>query len=244
MSHSETIPKKVPIVRDREFAKRLEAAIYGHSQAPDGHGRQKWLRERIESRFNTKVSPEAVRKWFGGEARPRPKLMSQIANVLEVDEAWLSLGLKPDSTPAEKQRHSVTTTGAANLVAGMIQMNGGHIAFPDDANGNVDIYAIIGGKQHSLLVRTAKEHNGQLKVIVPTGHERSVVMLVLREAPTSFSVVRLMPELINGAGDSKGGYLELEITGSGSAYYCGKEPLPTIVSFDNLEGERPLRRKS
>ncbi len=244
MSQSETDPKKVRIIRDKAFAKRLETAVYAHPQAPDGHGKQKWLRDRIEGRFGAKVSSEAVRKWFAGEVRPRPKTMSYIAQILGVDEGWLSLALQPDSTPEQKRQHNATATAAANLVAGMIQMNGWHIAFPEDADSTIDIYAIIGGRQHSLIVRTLKEHNGSFGVIVPAGHEKSVVMVVVQLAPTEYTILRLSAEAITAAGINRGGYLEVSISHNGSSYQLGDEVLPTILSFDNLDGERPSRRKA
>jgi len=243
MSQNDTIKKATPVIRDKDFAKRLETAIYGHSQAPHGHGRQKWVRERMEARFGDKVSPEAVRKWFSGEARPRPKLMARLAQVLEVDEAWLSLGLKPDSTPEQKRQHNAAVSGAVNLIAGMMQMNGGHIAFPDERQGNLDMYAIIGGRQHSILVRAAREIDGNTNLIIPVDHEKSVVLIVFQQSPTSFAIARLPSSMIAASGVSKGGYIELSIQRSASTYLVGADALPMIMSFDDLDGERPIRRK-
>lgn len=243
MSQNDASPK-ARVIRDQGFAKRLETAVYNHPQAPDGHGRQKWLRERIESRFNTKLSPEAVRKWFSGESRPKPDLVHQMAQVLDVDEAWLSLGIKPDTTPAQKRQLNATATGAVNLVAGLIQMSGWHIAFPDEPTETVDLYAIIGGKQHSILVRTAQSSHPTLhKVIVPAGHEKSVVLLVMNPSPTEFTVLRLTKDTIANGGVNKGGFVELEVRQNGQTYSANGGPLPVIVSFDNLDGEKPISKK-
>lgn len=79
------MPAAPRVIRDKEFAKRLEISCENHHLSPSGHGRQKWLRDQILDKFSVRLSPEAVRKWFAGEARPRPNVMRQIAQVLEVE---------------------------------------------------------------------------------------------------------------------------------------------------------------
>ena len=54
------MPTAQPVIRDKEFAKRLEVAVENHHLAPSGHGRQKWLRDRIHENFSVTLSPEAV----------------------------------------------------------------------------------------------------------------------------------------------------------------------------------------
>lgn len=67
------------VTRDAGFAHRLRKAVEGVKDIPDfGQGQQQtWLRERLG------VSAEAVRKWFSGEARPRPPMMKQLAALLD-----------------------------------------------------------------------------------------------------------------------------------------------------------------
>lgn len=89
---------KTPIIRDKAFAKRLVLACEGNPNCPtdQSRGKQKWIYDNLLSEFGVRVSAEAVRKWFAGESRPRPKVVSYIARLLEVDEAWLSLGITPE----------------------------------------------------------------------------------------------------------------------------------------------------
>ena len=42
---SETAPR---VIRDKDFAIRIEKACENHAHAPSGHGRQKWLRDELE----------------------------------------------------------------------------------------------------------------------------------------------------------------------------------------------------
>lgn len=120
------------VVKDQDFAKRLATACENNPKAPSGHGRGRWLVRRLNEEFNVVVSPEGVRRWFAGEARPKPDMMSKVARVLEVDEAWLSLGANPLVTLREKKRQNALTNGAVNPVAAQLQLAGGNIAFPEE----------------------------------------------------------------------------------------------------------------
>ena len=80
-------------VVDAEFASRLSQAFEKHLDAPSGRGRQKWLLDKLQENYGRSFSGEAASKWFAGEARPRVEVMRDIAEVLNVDEAWLSLGI-------------------------------------------------------------------------------------------------------------------------------------------------------
>ncbi|MFC5394219.1 hypothetical protein [Bosea vestrisii] len=231
------------VIRDKAFAKRLETAVLNNPSAPDGHGRQKWLREQLEGRFRRKVSAEALRKWFAGEARPRPAIMTEIAVILEVDEAWLSLGITPELSLAERRHQNALVTGAVNLVAGMIQMSDGHIAFPDTTDAQVDLYAIIQGRQHSLVIRSMREGAETVPITVPSSHERSIVMCVVQHEATAYSVLRLPSDVISKHGNQKGGYVELAIE-PGSNLSIKTDVLPVIKSFANLDGELPIRKRS
>lgn len=233
---------KGPVIRDKNFAKRLETAILGNPSAPDGHGRQKWLREQLDSRFRRKVSAEALRKWFAGEARPRPAIMTEIAVILEVDEAWLSLGITPDTTLAERRHQNALVSGAVNVVAGMIQMSDGHIAFPDTTDTQVDLYAIIQGRQHSLIIRSMREQADAVTLTVPAGHERSIVICVAQRDPTTYSLLRLPSDVIAKSGNRKGGYFEVSVTTEPN-FAVETELLPVIKNFANLDGELPPRRR-
>ncbi|QXV73608.1 transcriptional regulator protein [Rhizobium phage RHph_X2_30] len=220
------------IIRDKSFAKRMEVACENHPRAPSGHGRQKWVREQMAEVFHVKVSPEAVRKWFAGEARPRPKVMSQIARILEVDEAWLSLGIKPKSPPREQRKQNATAAGAVNLVAAMIQLSGGNIAFPEQ--DGPDLFAIVHGKQHNITVRIA-EPQDKLTLSVPV-NPNTLIAVLPTDRPTVYRFFRIPAETVERFGSNRGGYSELEIERRSNGVFVGEERLPEIHAFDNLEG--------
>lgn len=237
------------VIRDKAFARRIADAVESHPHAPSGHGRQKWIREQLEQRFGTKVSPEALRKWFAGEAKPRPPIMRQIAQILDVDEAWFYLGITPEETPVDKRKRNATASGAVNYVAGLIQMHGGTIAFPEErsaADPVPDLYAILGGKQHAVEVNYAKpSEDGTFSISIPAKFEDVVVLGVVdSKAAGAFDIVRIPTEVISTVGQRKGGFFTLTIKYQDSVYIAGDTVLPIVKTFNNLEGKVPRRSPS
>lgn len=232
---------KTPIIRDKAFAKRLEKACIENPNCPtDGvRGKQKWLRDRIEELFSITVTPEASRKWFAGEARPRPKVMSAIAQALEVDEAWLSLGLSPNETTIEKKKRNAVASGAVNYVAGLIQLSGGNIAFPEETgDSGFDFYAIIGGKQYQVEVKAfVSKPKGVEKLILKSKAKKNTLLLVLvtgAGSNTGYDLVHVPASIIEELGRSRGGFTEIEFKTNGSDYLVGDRTLGFVRDFRAL----------
>ena len=167
-------------VRDKAFARRLHQAAEDRPDVPPfGLGRQSWIKERMD------VSHEAVRKWLSGETRPRPAAMKKLAGLFGVDEAWLSLGVAPDVPQKEREARNAMADGAVNVFAGLVQMNGGHCAFPsenDERIGFVDLYTIVRGSQFSVHITMGVElSTGVLKFQIPKEYKQCVVMGAIHE---------------------------------------------------------------
>lgn len=217
-------------MRDKDFAQRLNTACDGHDLIPAyGQGRQTWVKEQLG------VSHEAVRKWFTGQTRPRPDKMRHLARVLEVDEAWLSLGIIPDTPQEEKRHRGLAVEGATYCVAGLIQLSGGNIAFPQDTDpraGYVDLYAIVKGAQYSINVALAKHvTNGTYKFTIPKEYEMCRVIGVVQVAPHRLHLLNLEYDLIEKFKSKKGGYVEMSVHKTGSEYFIGDTKVPRILSF-------------
>lgn len=151
--------------RPDDFNRRLKQVCDDSKIVPPyGHGRQVYIAKKL------KVTQEAVRKWFTGGARPRTDKMRDLAKLLEVDEAWLSLGIEPEMAPKEKREHSVKLDGAVYLLYGMFTIAGGHCAFPgekDVRRDYVDFYTIIHGAQmaiHTCLARSVSKNRYEMVV--------------------------------------------------------------------------------
>lgn len=152
-----------------EFKDRLNQACDDSDYVPDmGKGRQVAIAKRLG------ISQEAARKWFAGEAQPRGQRLKDLAQFLNVEESWLSLGTTNTVTKELAQERERLAKGAVHMLAGMIHFEGGTSAFPDAAgskNGLVDIYAIMNGKHTALHVSTAVENDaGELEFVIPRNY--------------------------------------------------------------------------
>lgn len=131
----------------REFAKRLKQACDRSPDVPPlGKGQQVWLAGRMG------LSQEAVRRYFEGQSRPRPKLMTQLAKILNVDESWLALGKTGDLTDSDRKKYSRKADAAAYMLFGIFMGAGYTCAFAEDGEEGVDFYAIRGGRQIAVSV--------------------------------------------------------------------------------------------
>lgn len=225
--------KKKKVIRDKGFANRLEIACEGNPHCPtDEHrGKQKWVYENLQKRFGLKVSAEGVRKWFAGESRPRPRTMGKLAELLEVDEAWLSLGTRPDLTPKEKQVRNAVADGTVNVVTGLVQILGGHVAFPETADPGVDLYAIIEGRQREIAVKAALDSDDQetLRFTADKNIEGKIFVGVIMSAnKMGFKLLRIPSELIKSAGKLRGGYYEFAVKKDGARYTLGDTNLKQV----------------
>ncbi|QFS86594.1 MULTISPECIES: helix-turn-helix domain-containing protein [unclassified Marinobacter] len=131
----------------RDFAQRLKQACDRSPDVPAlGKGQQTWLSDRLG------ISQEAVRRYFEGQSRPRPKLMTQLAKILNVDESWLALGKSADISDKERKQYSQKADAAAYMLFGIFMGAGYTCAFAEDGEEGVDFYAIRGGKQIGVSV--------------------------------------------------------------------------------------------
>lgn len=224
-----TAPAQHRVVRDAAFAKRLESAVDGHPHSPEKHfGRLRWLQEQL-AKAGEHVSAETCRKWFEGEARPRPIKMLKLAQALEVDPAWLSMGIDPVLQPHERKVRNATVDGAVNLVAGFIQMDGGYPAFPQEGDrraqeDNVDLHAIIRGASYNIHVALGEKEGKLLSFTIPSPYENVCVLGVIRDAGFRIQIYELSNDLIREHGKHRGGSVDLQVE-------IGQQGLRKIDSF-------------
>lgn len=225
-------------LRDPDFAARLERACIDHPHCPTDlyRGKQKWLREELSALDQSfSASPEAIRKWFAGESRPRPKTMKAVAKVLHVDEAWLSLGIMPEMTQAEKKKRSRTAEGGALLLAGLIQISGGNSTFPSPGDfEREDLLAIIDGEAIEIdapLARTLQA--GVHLFTIKRGFEQRTVVGVL---PSGFGarLALINKKMILSYGVRRGDFIELEVSEQGGKLLVQHTQLPEITSLSML----------
>lgn len=215
---------------DTAFAKRLDQACDLHGRVPPfNKGRQAWIAEKLD------VSVETSRKWFSGEARPRPEKMAKLAEVLRADESWLSLGFVPDKGEVNAAQRNAAAPGAANLVAGLIQLAGGTPSFfkeGDQRASYADILAIIRGSHHEISVVLGHQEDGKVRFTVPAGHENAFVIGVVMTGPIAFDLIAMPSDLIVKHGRKRGGYIELQVDKARTKYWNDGDEWPRLEGFD------------
>lgn len=193
------------VIRNPDFAQRLEMACDQYALCPPLHkGRYQWIVDEFGRRFNESITTETVRKWSKGEARPKQDKNALLAQLLQVDPTWLYMGIDADLEPRERKARNAMASGVVNVVAGLIQMDGGTPAFPEE-EGVVDIHAIIKGAAYSFHVALGSGR----RFVVPTKYETAVVLGVIRDG-MSFRIYELTPEIIE-TGPRRGGSIEIEL---------------------------------
>jgi hypothetical protein len=222
------------VLKDKAFANRLAIACDNHPQAPAGHGRHVWVKRYLEEMTGVNVTVEAIRKWFSGESRPRPKIMTQLAFALKVDEGWLSLGLTPvvTSDKIKKAKFNAMASGAVNLVAGQIQLAGGSIAYPEDDDH--DLVTITRGKQ--LILNVCFGAAGDVSEFNLPVSVKNIIVVYPTYTPTVFRFIKIPSEIVAQHGVNLGGFMSVKIRcDKEKTYWLGDERLPEITDFAQLD---------
>jgi hypothetical protein len=189
-----------------EFAARMEQACEGNPNIPEkNYGRLGWFADQLETRFGTVVTQETVRKWFNGEVYPRKQKLVQLAQIMQVDEAWLALGKMNAVPEKERKAQNASAGGLVNVIAGLIQIGGGMPSFPTKP-GVIDLNAIIKGALYSFHVATGLERDGDVRFAVPVDARESIVLGVIYLGDLTFQVYELDWSNIESVGKRKSGH--------------------------------------
>jgi transcriptional regulator with XRE-family HTH domain len=184
-----------------EFAYRLGVACETHPHCPPpNHGRLGWIRDQLKVRFEQSVTNESVRRWLAGEARPRVGTLAHLAEILQVEEAWLSVGTTQENAK-ELRAAQVVEKGAAMVLAGLVQMSGGSPAFPSDEDARakqegVDLYAIIRGAQYAFHVSAGLTKDNEVTFNVPVESKKLVVLGAILRDDLTLEFYELPTEVI------------------------------------------------
>lgn len=214
-----SVEKATPVIRQKRvehkaFAQRMHQACDGNSSVPlPNYGRLQWFVDQFEAKFGIETTPESVRKWFAGEALPRPKTMTRLAQILEVDEAWLSLGKAVELDQRQQRLRNAEADGVVNVVAGLIQMCGANPAFPepDDRRAereHIDVYAIIRGAQYAIHVVLAADTEDSVRFAVPVEAIDTFVVGVVRTSDLTCDFYEIDRETLDRS-KRKGGFIEV-----------------------------------
>lgn len=226
-------------VKDPEFARRVQRAMDSNPEIPPpNYGRLPWFVRAFENKFDVTVTPETVRKWLEGISVPRPENRKMLAEILGVDEGWLVVGGGDVSVDRKERRlRNAEVDGAVNLVAGLIQMDGGSPAFPgasarDSARDGVDLYAVIRGAHYAFNVTMAMlVAEGEWRVPVPSTREDLMVLALVRTGEFAFDILEVDEDAIAQHGTFASGAVVVPIRRRQGLYMAGDLGLKQIRSF-------------
>lgn len=217
----------------QSFAQRLKTACDNHTIIPAyGHGRQVWIATRI------KVSQEAVRKWFTGESVPRSAKVTALAKLLEVDEAWLALGVEPEQDRKEKSASAARSDGAIYAVFGMLTMAGAHCAFPgpkDSRREFVDFYVIMKGVPLSIHVCTGREATkNEFEFILPNEYADVRCLGFVPGDGMRFRVLNFDADTVGKHLQRRGSGFALQVEKDGGNFRSGGTHWPIVTDMRDL----------
>ena len=203
----------------KEFAERLNrAADLNPNVPPLRSGRLTYVQDEL-SKGGIKVSLETIRKWFSGESMPHKTRWEALAEIMKADQSWLIHGTN-DVTPSERRVRNALVGGAVNFVAGLIQMDGATVAFPDEDDryaiaDHIDLTAIIRGASYAIHVIVAEERDSGPVFSVPTDLRNTVPIGVVRHEGFNFSIYEITDMALGLGKPGRTGRIEVDVREDG-----------------------------
>jgi len=204
-----------------EFAARLNKSSDMNPNVPPlRQGRLTYIQSKLKER-GQEVSLESVRKWFSGESTPHRSRASLLAEILKVDESWLLMGSDPSSTPAQRRLRNAMVDGAVNFVAGLAQMDGATVAFPDEDDRyaiaqHIDLHAIIRGASYAIHVVVAEERDdGRTVFSIPTDLRNTIPIGIVRQEGFNFCLYEITDIAIDLGHAGRTGRMEVDLKADG-----------------------------
>lgn len=191
----------------KQFSERFTSALENNPNAPPKfQGERVWLSEQLLKR-GISVTPETVRKWLNGVAMPTHDKVPQLADLLGVDADWLLYGAQVAENAVKRVQHSVDAAGATNLLAGIIQLNGGDARFPAErAKGSAHLHAVIDRVSYPMHVVVGERMGDEVEFVVPKDASDSIVIgIVQHEGAFAFDVYEIDEDLLIDAEVRHGG---------------------------------------
>lgn len=191
------------VIRDPDFGRRFNQACAANRECPDAdYGRYKWLVDQAAVVGKLKVSQESIRRYLYGINKPRKATSDFFAKLLGVDATWLYLGVDPGVATRERKVRNAEADGVVNVIAGLIQMDGGQPSFPapDDVEANdrsIDVRAIIRGAHYNFHVTIAHKNKGKWEFPIPVQQNLPTILGVVRDG-FALRVIEITDEVIEG----------------------------------------------
>lgn len=199
-SRVDGVPEMVADEIKLGFAKRLGMACDNSDLVPTlNRGRQTWIAKELKAKFGIEVSRETVRCWFSGLSYPRPDKMVALAELLQVDEGWLSHGSAAEEVFSPSRVGSSAVDGMVSLLIGMLTLSGASCALPeayDERRSSLHFYAIMGGRQFGVWASLAEKTDSGFRFTASSKASGVISLGVIRQSATAFGVYYLAPHIV------------------------------------------------
>jgi transcriptional regulator with XRE-family HTH domain len=217
---------------DREFQRRLNEACNAATAVPPKHaGRLVHIAREMN------VSVEAVRKWFEG-GRPRQDKMKQLAKIIGVDPAWLSVGVNAEVAKANRDRLNTNLDGAANVLIGLLTLRGVVCALPDEYDQRkdvVDFYGVIRGRQVPVIALFAEEVGDSYRIQVRRDFRLGkVFVVVVGERFSEMRILHCPTEAIETNKSAMGADYQVTMKKSGGHFWVGELPCHEVQTIEDF----------
>lgn len=142
--------------------------------------------------------------------------MRALAQILKVDEGWLAAGRSPDLTETQRKTRNVVAGAAVNLVAGFIQLGGGHPSFPEDDDAvakasRIDLYSIIRGAHYRFHITAIVGESDGHFIVPADARDNTIVLGVVPLEGFQVLIYELDWETIQRVGVRKPGGFEVRL---------------------------------
>lgn len=205
----------------QEFVARLtQACDVSEIVPPPFQGRQQMIALRLG------LAPEAVSKWFKGISMPRPAKMTELAELLGVDVAWLSMGVNSDMGRAERKTAAKHASAAAMYLRSVMELAGVHCADPnpnDPHFESIDFYANLSGVAMPVRVTLGRQVGDDIyDMPIPNDYSALRHYGVIQWAPGKFDVIDISKEKIDKDKTPKNGDFVIQLNRVGDLGYTSK----------------------
>lgn len=222
-------------VRDQGFGKRLTQAADNHQMVPPpAHGRLQWFVDQFKARGIT-VSNQSVSRWLDGGFRPRPDKLRMLAEILGVDQVWLTLGIDGTVSTTELKNVRAVTGGVVLVAAGFIQMAGISFAFAEPADAErSDLDVIAAGHRRRIKVVAGEGAAKDVVFRLPNHTDGVTVIGAMRMDPVTLDFFHITSDLIVVAGKPRGGHTEVKAERRAGALFVKNRRVPKVTDFNVL----------
>lgn len=226
-------PRKEP-AEDKAFAERMKNACDRNDMAPsENGGRLVWIQEELKRR-GMEVALQSIHRWYHGRARPRNEKMKLLAQVLGVDEGWLSMGgLDEFAFKMTKPRRPVLD-GSVYVVMGLMQLSNISCGWPDEDDAPaVHFSSILGGEHRRFHVAYAFDRpDGEVTLHIPIEHAKFTVVVCRLTGSTSVNLWRLPKDLPVESISRRGDYIDVKATIEGKTLHIGDTTIKAAVDLE------------